>query len=235
MRIDLIILVLNEIDGLRTVLPRIDHNLFHRVLAVDGGSTDGSVEFLKDAGIPVIPQTMRGRGNAFSVGVANSNADAFIFFSPDGNEDPTDLSRMIGLLEDGADLVIASRMMKGAVNEEDDQLLKPRRWVNNILNLMLNLIFNPHPAAHYITDSINGFRGLSRSALPAVQPFPNDYTVEYRMTARALWKGLCLSEFPTHEYPRAGGDSKVPSFQAGLRFLKALVEESLKRFTPSGD
>ncbi|MBI5610456.1 MAG: glycosyltransferase family 2 protein, partial [Deltaproteobacteria bacterium] len=195
MTVDLILLVLNEIDGLRAVVPKIDRSLFGQVFAVDGGSKDGSIEFLAENGIAVVNQSRRGRGQAFTMGVEHSTADAFVFFSPDGNEDPADLARIVGELQQGADLVIASRMMKGAVNEEDAQLLRPRRWTNNAFNLALNALFNPRPVGGFITDSINGYRGLARKALPKVQPFPDDYTVEYRMTARALQARLKIVEF----------------------------------------
>jgi len=223
-------LVLNEIDGLRVIVPQIPRQRFGEVFAVDGGSKDGSIEFLQENGIAVVNQSRRGRGQAFTMGVEHSTADAFIFFSPDGNEDPADLVRIADLLEQGHDLVIASRMMQGAVNEEDAHLLKPRRWVNNAFNLALNMLFNPRPMQGYVTDSINGYRGLARKALSAVQPFPDDYTVEYRMTARALQAGLKIVEFPTHERDRIGGETKVPSLQAGLRFIRALGEETHARF-----
>lgn len=230
MTVDLILLVLNEIDGLRAVLPKIDRSLFGEVFAVDGGSKDGTLEFLAEQGIAVVNQSRRGRGQAFTMGVEHSQADAFVFFSPDGNEDPADLARMVSELNAGAELVIASRMMKGAVNEEDGQLLRPRRWVNNAFNLALNGLFNPHPVRAFITDSINGYRGLARKALPQVQPFPDDYTVEYRMTARALQAKLKVVEFATHEHARVGGETKVPSLQAGLRFIRALGEETKRKF-----
>ena len=76
-----------------------------------------------------------------------------------------------------------------------------------------------------MTDSINGFRGFTRAALPTLQPFPLDYTIEYRMTARALEAGLRIVEIPTHEGHRIGGVTKVPSLQAGLRFIRAFGEE----------
>lgn len=229
MKTDLVLLVLDEIDGLRAMLPRIDRSIFNRVFAVDGGSTDGSVEFLAENGVDVVAQSKRGRGQAFALGVEQSTADAFVFFSPDGNEDPADLPRMVKLLADGNDLVIASRMMEGAVNEEDSEFFKPRRWANNAFNLMLNLVFNPHPIQSYITDSINGYRGFRRSALAVIKPFPDDYTVEYRMTGRCLAAGLKIHEFPTHEYPRIAGDTKIASFQAGRRFLRAFFQETWRK------
>lgn len=229
MRVSLILLVLNEIDGLKVMVPKIDRSLFVEVVAVDGGSTDGSVEYLREQGIPIVSQSKRGRGQAFTEGVRHAVGDAFLFFSPDGNEDPQDFPKFLQHLEAGADLVIASRMMEGAVNEEDHQFFKPRRWANNAFNLLLNLFFNPHPGRHYITDSINGYRAFRRTLLPTIEPFPLDYTVEYRMTGRALAAGARIVEFPTHEYPRIAGETKIRSLQAGLRFLKAFGEEILRK------
>lgn len=225
MLIDLIVLVLDEIEGLKVTVPHIPAERFHRVVAVDGGSSDGSIEYLEERDIQVVGQSASGRGEAFRVGVASSEADGFVFFSPDGNEDPSDLGRLVDYLEAGADLVIASRMMEGAVNEEDEQFFKPRRWANNIFNLALNLTFNRRLRDSFITDSINGYRGFRRTALPTIEPFPKDYTVEYRITARALRAGLKIVEFPTREGQRVGGVSKVSSLQAGLRFARAFVEE----------
>jgi hypothetical protein len=33
-------------------------------------------------------------------------------------------------------------MMKGAVNEEDNQIIKLRKWANNFFNLIANISFN---------------------------------------------------------------------------------------------
>ena len=57
-----------------------------------------------------------------------------MFYSPDGNEDPADITRLDDLLIAGADLAIASRFAKGAVNEEAD-LLRPRARVNQMLTV----------------------------------------------------------------------------------------------------
>ncbi|MCG3148429.1 MAG: Undecaprenyl-phosphate mannosyltransferase [Verrucomicrobiae bacterium] len=230
MRVSLILLVLNEIDGLKVIVPKLDRGLFCEVVAVDGGSTDGSVEYLKEQNIPIVSQSKRGRGQAFTEGVRHAHGDAFLFFSPDGNEDPADFAKFIQHLDAGADLVIASRMMKGAVNEEDSEFFKPRRWANNAFNLIINLAFNAHPCRNYITDSINGYRAFRRTLLPVIEPFPLDYTVEYRMTGRALAAKAKIVEFPTHEFPRIAGETKIKSLQAGMRFLKATFQELGRKF-----
>ena len=48
-KISLVILNLNELDSLKIILPKIlkYKKLVNEILAIDGGSTDGSKEFLK--------------------------------------------------------------------------------------------------------------------------------------------------------------------------------------------
>jgi len=134
MKIDFVILTLNEIDGLREMFPKISPQGLNKIFAVDGGSTDGTLEYFKEHQVPVIAQSKKGRGEAMRLAVAQSTADALIFFSPDGNEDPKDIPQFKDYLEKGFDLVIASRMMAGAVNEEDIHWFRPRKWANNFFN-----------------------------------------------------------------------------------------------------
>jgi len=89
---------------------------FDRLIAVDGGSTDGTLEILRAFGIEVMTQSRPGRGAACIEAIETHEAEAYLFFSPDGNEDPADLAKFRPHLLEEADLVIASRMMPGAVN-----------------------------------------------------------------------------------------------------------------------
>lgn len=197
---------------------------FDQVVAIDGGSTDGTVEYYREHGVPVIGQSRRGRGDAFLLAFEQIETDAYIFFSPDGNEDIADLPRFKLYLEKGADLVIASRMMPGAVNEEDCNVIRPRKWANKGLNLLCNYLFrNKGP---FVTDSINGFRAITRLAVRKLALDATDYTIEYQMTIRAMKKGMVIVEFPTTEGQRIAGETGAPSVRTGLRFVKRLWLES---------
>ena len=50
MKRTLIILTLNEIDGVRTLIPILPPDAADEILAVDAGSTDGTREFLEEQG-----------------------------------------------------------------------------------------------------------------------------------------------------------------------------------------
>ncbi len=227
MKIALCILARNELPCLKVVFPQIPKpgpdSGFDEIYAVDGGSTDGTVEFFGQQGVPVIAQSRKGRGDAFLQAFEKINADAFVFFSPDGNEDPRDLPKFKSALINGADVVIASRMMKGAVNEEDGQLLRWRKWANNAFNWFANLFFRR--SGPFITDSINGYRAITRSAVQRLGLDALNYTIEYQMTIRALKNRLRVHEFPTVEGQRVAGETGAPSFATGIAFIKCLFRE----------
>src|SRR5712692_4094721 len=196
MRVALCLLTYNERPCLEQIFPLIPapspQSGFDQLVAIDGGSTDGTQEYYREHDVHVVGQSRRGRGDAFLLAFEQIDADAYIFFSPDGNEDVRDLPKFKPLLQSGADLVIASRMMRGAVNEEDVHLLKPRKWANNALNLLANGLFRR--VGPFVTDSINEYRAITRRTAKELKLDALDYTIEYQMTMRAFKKRVAIVE-----------------------------------------
>jgi glycosyltransferase involved in cell wall biosynthesis len=224
-RIGLVILNRNEIEALPHVLPKIPLGQTDLVFAVDGGSTDGSRELLEQHGIPVLEQTSPGRGEAFRMAFnhAVGKVEALIMFSADGNEDPADIPRFRRALDDGADMVIASRMMPGATNEEDEQRIRLRKWANLTFSQMAYRTWGR--GGPRITDPINGYRAITLDAWRALAPDGPGYTIEYQTSIRAYKLGLDVREFPTHEGARIGGESHAKSIPTGVKFLRLYWRE----------
>jgi glycosyltransferase involved in cell wall biosynthesis len=221
----LVLLTLNEIDGVRALVPRIPKGIAGETIAVDAHSTDGTIEFLASQGIKVLTQERRGRGEAFRLAVQGSNGDYLVFFSPDGNEDPADIVKLFEALEAGADMAIASRFLPDSRNEEDDSALPLRKWTNQAFTFMANAIWNRRK---YVTDTINGYRGITRSAFLKLAPQSMGYTIEYELTIRSWKHKLNVVEIPTIEGQRIAGETKGPSFQVGLSFLRFFLGELLR-------
>ncbi len=224
MGVTLVLLSYNEIEGTKYLFKKIPFNCVDEFFAVDGGSTDGTIEYLKQHSIKIISQESKGRGEAFRIAFNKAKNDNIIFFSLDGNEDPDDIPKFREFFDKGYDLVIASRMCKGARNEEDDKSIRIRKWANNFFNLLVNLFWN-RGRNKYITDSINGFRGINKNAWKVMNPDGEGYTIEYQTTIRALKSGLRIIEFPTIEKERIGGESYAKSIPTGLKFLKLFFNE----------
>jgi glycosyltransferase involved in cell wall biosynthesis len=225
----LVLLTLNEIEGITALFDGIPLDAADETLAVDGGSTDGTVEFLKEKGVRVVGQERKGRGEAFRIAFAESKGDVLCFFSPDGNEDPSDIPKLFAEVEAGADMAIARRFGRGARNEEDDRLLPFRAWANRSFTIASNLLFN---RGTFVQDTINGFRAITRSAFGRLNVEAQGFLIEYQISIRAMKLGLRISEIPTVEKERIGGQSTAKSIPTGLRFVRGLLKELLigKRF-----
>ncbi len=229
-RISLVFLTLNEVEGVKALLPHLSDPArlsVDEVFAVDGGSTDGTLDQYARHGVRVLQQRSRGRGEAIRLAAERADSDYLVYFSPDGNEDWRDIPRFRALFEQGFDFVIGSRMMKGAYNEEDSTWFRPRKWANNAFNWAANVLFNRDRG--YVTDSINGFRGIRRNVLLGLGLDATGFTIEYQMTIRAMQHGVKIAEFPTHESSRIAGTTKASSIPTGLHFLKCLWDELRSR------
>ena len=227
MKIALCILTLNERPSLVQMLPNLLQQeivaAFDEIIAIDGGSTDGTQELFRQYSVPIIAQSSKGRGEAFLKAFTQVESDAYVFFSPDGNEDVADLPRFRPLLEAGADIVIASRMMDGAYNEEDDKVFRWRKWANKAFTLLANILFRSE--GPYVTDTINGYRAIIRSVARSLTLDASDYTIEYQMTIRGFKQRARIVEFPTVEGSRIAGESGAPSIPTGIRFVRRLFLE----------
>ena len=219
----LVLLTFNESEALPKLFDRLPLSAADEVMAIDGGSKDGTVEFLQSKGLKVVTQPRRGRGVAFRLALELTDAETICYYSPDGNEDPDDIPRIYEKIEaEGLDLVVASRMMKGAYNEEDVHWWRPRKWVNQLFTLAANLIWNQGP---YVEDTINGFRAVRADSLRRCACDADGFPIEYQMSIRMMKLGMAIGEMPTHEYPRLGGRSTAESWPTGVAFVKTLLRE----------
>ncbi|MFH2061853.1 MAG: glycosyltransferase family 2 protein [Candidatus Beckwithbacteria bacterium] len=216
----LVILTRNEITGMKALISKIPLNKVDETFVVDYNSTDGTKEFVKKNKIKLINQIKPGRGEAFRLAIEKSQGDHLVFFSPDGNEDPQDIPKLLKLLAQGFDLAIASRFLPDSRNEEEDQLLKFRAWANQGFTLLANLIWRGK-----VSDTINGYRAITKKAFNRLNLDGPGYVIEYQMSIRALKLGLKIAEIPTHEGDRIGGESGSKAIPTGLLFLRFLLRE----------
>ena len=47
MNTTLLVMALNEIDGMKAIMPKVDPSWVDQIILFDGGSTDGTVEWAK--------------------------------------------------------------------------------------------------------------------------------------------------------------------------------------------
>ena len=216
----LVILTFNEIEGIKALLDKIPVMEFDEVFAIDPGSTDGTVEFLREKGITVIIQEVRGRGEAFRIAVEKARNENIVFFSPDGNENPDDILKLIECLETGYDMAVASRFMQESRSDDADELIRHRSFGNRLFTALANFLWGGH-----LTDSINGFRAIKKAKFLKLNPDAHGFGIEFQMSIRALKLKHRIKEIPTIERDRIGGNSSADSLSVGCLFIKILVKE----------
>lgn len=220
MRKTLVILTFNEIEGLRALWDRIPVGAVDEVFAVDPGSQDGTLEFFREKGVRVILQDKRGRGEAFRIAAREATGDALCYFSPDGNEDPADIPRLLGKIEEGYDLAIASRFLPGSRNDEAEAVLPLRSLANRAFTRTAGLLFGGR-----VSDTINGFRAIRRDRFLELSPDADGFAIEFQISIRAMKQKLRIVEIPTIEGDRIGGKSTAHSIPTGLKVLRVLLRE----------
>jgi len=216
----LVVLTFNEIEGLRALWDRIPVASVDEVFAIDPGSTDGTLDFFRGRGVRVIIQEKRGRGEAFRIAAREAAGEALCFFSPDGNEDPADIPRLLGKIEEGYDLAIASRFLPGSRNDEADSALPLRALANRGFTVAAGTLFGGR-----VSDTINGFRAIRKGRLIELAPDAEGFAIEFQISIRAMKRKLRIAEIPTIEGDRIGGQSTAHSIPTGLKVLRVLLRE----------
>jgi glycosyltransferase involved in cell wall biosynthesis len=227
MKVSLCLLTFNELEGCKNDVPQIKKiaNQFQEIYAVDDNSSDGTVEFLKEQNIPVYLQPEKGLNAACHFAVSKCTTDAIIFFHPKGAIPVEDTLKFRPLFESGYDFVIGSRIVKGARNEEDGKILKPRKWFVIILSLVASLSFRKKGQA-YLKDVLHGFRGATVVAYKKMGLIDlGKVTIDIEMVNRSYKKNLKSIEFPTTESSRIAGQTHFKAIPTGMSILEYLKRE----------
>lgn len=230
MKISLCLLTYNEIIGCKNDLPKIIQimNNFDEIYAIDGGSRDGTVEYLKSKKIPVYIQPTRGLNQACHYAVEKCTSDAIIFFHPKGSIPVGDTLRFRPLFEKGYDFVVGSRVIKGARNDEDSNFFKPRKWFVLTLAFLTAILFNRRNV--FIYDVLHGFRGVTIKGYRQMGIIDcGNVTIDIEMVSRAYKKNIKSIEFPTKETSRLAGTTHFKALPTGISILKYLARELVRK------
>ena len=222
-RLSLCLLTWNEVDGCRSDLAAIPWKEFDEVYAVDAGSTDGTIEYLTENGITVHQQPLPGYNQAYICAFDKCTTDALVIFHPKGSIDPGELKKFRSFFEQGWDLVIASRMVRGARNEEDHRLLRPRKWFVLCLAVISSITWRRKGAM--IWDVLHGFRAMRRASFFSINPLPTGLSIDLEMVVGCYRRSLRMVEFPVAEHGRGWGSTHFKALPTGKALLWYFVRE----------
>lgn len=229
MKTTLLVMTLNEIDGMQAVMPRIDRAWVDQIIVVDGGSTDGTVEWAKEQGYEIYVQKQKGFRHAYTEVWPLVSGDVVITFSPDGNSVPELIPALIAKMKEGYDMVIASRYLGDAKSEDDDAVTGFGNW---LFTRTVNLLYGGH-----YTDIMVIYRayrkamaqelGLDRDdahELPE-KLFGTKISWEPLLSVRAAKQKLKVTEIPGDEPARIGGKRKLQVLRWGASYYFQFIRE----------
>lgn len=230
MKTTLLVMTLNEVDGMKAIMPRVHRSWFDQIIVVDGGSTDGSIEWAKENGYEVYVQKLKGFRHAYCEVWPLVEGDVVVTFSPDGNSVPELIPDLIAKMKDGYDMVIASRYLGDAKSDDDDIVTAFGNW---LFTRTVNLLYGGR-----YTDVMVIFRayrkamayelGLDRDeayALPE-RLFGTKISWEPLLSVRAAKAKLKTTEIPGDEPARIGGERKLQILRWGAAYYFQFIRET---------
>lgn len=223
MTVALCLITWNELEGCKHDIPLIDRTQFDQIYCIDGGSTDGTVEYLEEQGITVYQQSAKGLNQACKDGAEKCTCDAFVFYHPKGSIPVEDTYKYRDYFEQGYDLVVGSRMMKESLNEEDGKLLKPRKWFVLALGQFAAILFRKE--GYKVRDVLHGFRGMKKESFMQLNISDMSPSIDIEMVCRSYKLGLKRIEFPTKEKSRVAGTTHFKAIPTGKKLLKYIFWE----------
>ena len=221
MKVSIVIFTLNEIDGMKVIMPRIKKEWYDELVIVDGGSTDGTIEYTKENGYFIFTQKEKGAGAAFTEAIEKVTGDVVIIMSPDGNSLPSAIPDLIEKMKEGYDLVIASRYLKGAKSDDDDVLTAFGNW---FFTTLTNLLFGTK-----YTDTLVMYRAFKKEIVENLGIATRTPCWGSLMLIRATKKKLKITEIPADEPARIGGKRKMRPFVNGFYELITILKEFFVR------
>ncbi|MBL0059849.1 MAG: glycosyltransferase [Elusimicrobia bacterium] len=228
MKITLLVPTINEIDGMRAIMPQVKKEWVDQILVLDGGSTDGTIEFAREQGYDVVVQKEKGLRQGYLEALPHVTGDVIITFSPDGNSLADRIPPLVEKMKEGFDMVIVSRYAPPAKSEDDDVVTGFGNWM---FTALINFCFG----AHY-TDAMVIYRAYKKSLVNtldldkestyrwAERLFFTRISWEPVLSMRAAKRRLRLSEIPGDEPPRLGGVRKLQIIRWGSAFIFQIAQ-----------
>jgi dolichol-phosphate mannosyltransferase len=214
----------NEADNLPEVVPAIAAALdatgrTWEIVVVDDGSTDGTRTVMAGLRSPQV-RSIRlrrnsGKSAALSMGLDHVRGDLVVLMDADGQDDPTELGKLLAELDTGVDLVTGRRAVR------HDRFVK--RTTSRLYN----------GATAKVTgvpgkDFNSGFKVMRRDLADSLEMYGE---LHRYIPVLAVWNGFRVSEVDVAHHERLHGSSKFGRARFWRGFLDLVTVKFLTTYT----
>jgi dolichol-phosphate hexosyltransferase len=206
---------LNEEEAVLKVLEELATNGFHKVLLVDGYSTDRTLEMLKEYSIPVIQQHGRGKTGAIKTALEHVTTPYVLIMDCDYTYSAADIERFLPHAKN-YDLIIGARKPIASTKKGRRALTQSHRIGNKLITKTFNFFFGTR-----ISDVLSGMYLIKTDTARRLQLESTDFTVEVEIAAQAALFGN-VTEVPI-QYRERIGKQKLSTWRDGPKILSACL------------
>jgi hypothetical protein len=227
---------LNEEKGLARTLSQLPFPQFNLpgrrvvVLVIDGGSTDGTLEVARAAGVDVLTQTSRGKGAAVVEAIEwvhSLGVEFAVVLDADATYPPDRIVPTLDLLRAGTDLVIGVRRPVWGAPRNRVELV--HRFGNVVFSYAASLL-----ARRTILDLCSGFWGVSTQRFADLSLGEHRFAIEGELVLKSIRHGFQVQQIPV-DYRDRLGVAKLHAFRDGGHILLTILEHARPGRPPARD
>jgi len=214
--VSVVIPTLNEAGNILEELITIDKELAYpkEIIIVDGDSTDGTKEIVKDTDCKLIIEPRRGYGLALRTGFKHAKGDVIVMVDGDGTYEVKHINLLLeAMMKNEAELCLATRMYDPN---------KAMGFMNFVGNKIITFCFDFF-YSQFLSDSQSGFRAISRSAIEKVDLDQDDMAFATEMLVQFAKKGFKMVEVPSVYKARKYGRTKLRRIKSGVEIFTTMV------------
>ncbi len=205
---------LNEVETIGMVIEGFYQNGFEKILVIDGGSTDGTIEIAKKKGAKVALQKTEGKGNAVREAFKMIDSEFILMIDGDGTYLPEDGAAMVAPLQMGHGHTVGYRfsdMGPGAMT-------KMNRVGNGLINVLFSKVYGEKQG-----DVLSGYHGFRSDVIDRLFLTSGGFGIEMEIAIRCLSNRVSTVVVPIKYRARTGTSAaKLNPIRDGLVIIKTL-------------
>ena len=214
--VSVVIPTLNEAGNILEALTTIQQSVTYpkEIIVVDGDSTDGTKEIVKDIDYcKLIIEPRRGYGLALMTGMKAAKGNIIIMVDGDGTYEFRHIDRLVTeMVEKDADMVLATRMYG------PNKAMGLMNFIGNkVITNFYDFFFS-----QFLSDTQSGFRAISHEAIDKVELNEGDMAYATEMLIKFAREGYNMVEIPTTYKPRTYGETKLKPFKSGIQIFSTI-------------
>jgi glycosyltransferase involved in cell wall biosynthesis len=223
--VSVVIPTLNEAGNILEAVTTIHNDLSYpkEIIVVDGNSTDGTKEIVKDLDFcRLIVEPRRGYGLALRTGMKNAKGNIIVMVDGDGTYEVRHINRMIAeMVERDADMVLATRMY------DPNKAMGLMNFIGNkVITTFYDFFYS-----QLLSDTQSGFRAISHEAIDSVELNEGDMAYATEMLIQFAKEGYSMVEIPTTYKARKYGKPKLRRFKSAIEIFSTMTRGFLNATT----